>query len=307
MKSETIVEETRRSISMRLGMAPPWSRLLAKKSISKDTSTISVHAFSATVESDEIEDEARVKQGGKGWWAWRRQAWSCFSLRRRRRPPLPPSSHLHNNAFALALVFFSLGALLVAGLASSVLRRSKSAGISSSPFLSFLSPSSSRNVITSYAPPRNWTSPAAAVRVVDGDTVVAAGIVVRLLGMDAPEDGQLCGRKERKWGARGRRDCGAEATRALRGLVAGRSLRCERQGTERYGRALARCFVVKRRSFFFWIPFRRSSGDGPVDVDIGEWMLEEGPRGLLPRLHQRLPRGGERGQKGEEGDLGRRV
>lgn len=193
--------------------------------------------------------------------------------------------------------------------------------------------SSSKNrkddtVITSYAPPRNWTSPPAAVRVVDGDTVVAAGIVVRLLGMDAPEDGQLCGRKGRRrrvwriwrrswllpWRAAATDDknryarahstcqapnddsstsgssssyydCGAEATRALRGLVAGRPLRCERKGTDRYGRALARCFVSAGggkgkgksllSSFSFSAPFfSRDSGD--YSVDIGEWMLRRG-------------------------------
>lgn len=297
-------------------MAPRWSLLPAKKgSFSKDTSAVSVHAFSAAArrKSEEIKGEGREKpRGGKGWWVWRR----------RRRPPLPlPPRHLHNNQnssalFALALVFFSLGALLVAGLAS----KSKAAASAE---------------IASYAPPRNWTSPPAAVRVVDGDTVVAAGIVVRLLGMDAPEDGQLCGRKRRGrilplWGekdkknnfffssrARGRRgateeasspsspssffsrwlllltlpskprqappqqanryDCGTEATRALRCLVAGKSLRCERKGTDRFGRALARCFVDETQSLFSVIPFLRDSGSasgGPIDV--GEWMLRRG-------------------------------
>ena len=178
--------------------------------------------------------------------------------------------------------------------------------------------------IISYAPPRNWTSPPAAVRVVDGDTVVAAGIVVRLLGMDAPEDGQLCGRGRRRRGraaeeqaslssffslsllsrwlryttgknhandssssssssSKNSYDCGAEATRALRGLVVGRRLRCERSGTDRYGRALARCYVVdgtRKKSLFssffsfFSAPFREGAQADPID--IGEWMLRRG-------------------------------
>ena len=74
-------------------------------------------------------------------------------------------------------------------------------------------------------------------------------------------------------------DCGAEATRALRGLVAGRSLRCERKGTDRYGRALARCFVDGKKGLFFSVvPFLRERGGGVSGgpVDIGEWMLRRG-------------------------------
>ena len=298
-------------------MPPPWSRrLLAKKNRLKETSAVNVHAFSSTERKNEIKGEEREKPGGKRWKAWRLQSVFFQWRRRPRRPPPSPLNSNNNNnnnnssnnsgsAFVLALVFFSLGALLVAGLASSVLR-SKAVATSVFPPSFFLSSNSAataaaaaEDITTSYAPPKNWTSPPAAVRVVDGDTVVAAGIVVRLLGMDAPEDGQPCGRRRGRrlpWTAGKDRagtrqaprdsasgsssyDCGAEATRALRGLVAGRPLRCERRGTDRYGRALARCYVSggKSKRFFFFsfsAPFRHS-GDGD-SIDIGEWMLRRG-------------------------------
>ena len=58
---------------------------------------------------------------------------------------------------------------------------------------------------------------------------------MRLFGVDAPEAGQTCGRAGGDWA------CGAFATAALRGLVAGREVACEARGTDRYGRTLAVC------------------------------------------------------------------
>lgn len=309
-------------------MAPPWSsRLLSKKcSRSKESSSaVDVHAWSTGRNNAAEDGTTREKTRWRQGWAWRFRR-----LRRRPRCPLPPS-HLHDDnnnnsisAFALALVFFSLGVLLVAGTASSYLRSKITAtsvsSSSSSSFSRLLSLSlSSSGVVTSYAPPKNWTSPPDAVRVVDGDTIVAAGIVVRLLGMDAPEDGQLCSsrrrrRKKKRWGVQRREkekretssssffsqwwrlllsplmskkkakpqapsrsyDCGAEATRVLRGLVSGKSLRCERKGTDKYGRALSRCFVDRRKSLFSWLPPLRDNNKSSKSIDIGEWMLREG-------------------------------
>ena len=69
--------------------------------------------------------------------------------------------------------------------------------------------------------------------------------------------------------------------------MAGKSLRCERKkGTDRYGRALARCFIENRRrgvffSLLFSFPFRDrndkiSSSSNKSLIDIGEWMLRQG-------------------------------
>ena len=73
--------------------------------------------------------------------------------------------------------------------------------------------------------------------VVDGDTLRIGGEAFRLEGIDAPELAQTCG----SWPA------GEEARRALARLIASRSerqgVRCERGGTDRYGRTTARCFA----------------------------------------------------------------
>ena len=273
-------------------------------------------------------------------------------------PPLASSSPPHqpeqSHLFALALVFFSLGALLVSGSR----RRSSRARQ-----LFFL-------LRRRRTPPRtlpfrrNWTSPPAAVRVVDGDTVVAAEITVRLLGMDAPEDGQLCSRRgiggspslgekdkknnfffssraeggeerQRRHLRRRRRrhssspaghalrpafessrsssssqtyDCGTEATRALRCLVAGKSLRCERKGTDRYGRALARCFVNETQFFSFFSCFlllfpseiaAATSSSASSSVSISANGCSSG-HAVSSSDSRALPRGRERKAKKEQ-------
>lgn len=74
-----------------------------------------------------------------------------------------------------------------------------------------------------------------AVRVVDGDSLEAAGERIRLYGIDAPELSQTC----RKAGAD--YACGQEAREALKRLAGGRAVECEGHGRDRYGRLLAVC------------------------------------------------------------------
>jgi endonuclease YncB( thermonuclease family) len=78
-------------------------------------------------------------------------------------------------------------------------------------------------------------------RVVDGDTISIDEVRIRLEGIDAPEAGQTC---QRRWF--GAWPCGSAATAALQGLLAGQSVRCERRGTDKYGRVLGVCFVAGR-------------------------------------------------------------
>lgn len=74
--------------------------------------------------------------------------------------------------------------------------------------------------------------------VIDGDTLDVAGERVRLEGIDAPERGQSCLRKDGKsW------RCGRAATRALRKLVRGRVVKCAALGRGVYGRILGACSV----------------------------------------------------------------
>lgn len=75
-------------------------------------------------------------------------------------------------------------------------------------------------------------------RVIDGDTIEIGAKRIRLEGIDAPEAGQECSRPpEGKW------SCGETATRELAALVAGKDVRCDSRGLDRYGRTLAVCWV----------------------------------------------------------------
>ncbi len=74
-------------------------------------------------------------------------------------------------------------------------------------------------------------------RVLDGDTVEVAGERIRLIGIDAPEEGQHCAAAGRAW------PCGDEATAYLAGLAGGREVACEVYGRDRWQRALAVCWL----------------------------------------------------------------
>lgn len=100
--------------------------------------------------------------------------------------------------------------------------------------------------------------------VVDGDTLVVAGVTVRLKGVDAPESGQMCyASASGGWLARPRRpyDCGAVATRALTRHLRGRPVTCVGVSKDKYGRRLARCYARH------WLR---------ADVDVGVWLLDHG-------------------------------
>lgn len=92
------------------------------------------------------------------------------------------------------------------------------------------------------APDRAVEYVAGQARVVDGDTLDIAGTRIRLEGIDAPESGQQCIRSSR--GMHGASwSCGADATRALAALVAGREVRCEGSERDSYDRLIAICRV----------------------------------------------------------------
>ncbi|MGB3407826.1 MAG: thermonuclease family protein [Jannaschia sp.] len=77
------------------------------------------------------------------------------------------------------------------------------------------------------------------IRVVDADTIdIGASETIRLIGIDAAEGAQEC------LAADGRvLPCGQMATDAARALYGGRRADCRVEGTDRYGRFLATCFV----------------------------------------------------------------
>jgi endonuclease YncB( thermonuclease family) len=74
--------------------------------------------------------------------------------------------------------------------------------------------------------------PAAAQTIIDGDTIKLNGTTYRLWGIDAAENHQSCADG---WPA------GTEATKALAGLMAGKTIACEAKTTDRYGRTVAIC------------------------------------------------------------------
>ena len=74
-------------------------------------------------------------------------------------------------------------------------------------------------------------------RVIDGDTIDVAGERIRFHGIDAPESGQTCIAGGVTW------PCGQRATAALVEFIGDSPVRCEGQGTDRYGRTIAACTV----------------------------------------------------------------
>jgi len=75
-------------------------------------------------------------------------------------------------------------------------------------------------------------------RVIDGDSLVVAGVEIRLYGIDAPEYRQYCFRRGRPWA------CGIDAARVLRTLIANRPVACRSHEVDRYGRTVASCSVA---------------------------------------------------------------
>lgn len=74
-------------------------------------------------------------------------------------------------------------------------------------------------------------------KVIDGDTIVVAGELVRLHGIDAPELDQTF------WWRGERIACGMMALAALEALTAGIELRCRAIERDRHGRLVAKVFA----------------------------------------------------------------
>jgi endonuclease YncB( thermonuclease family) len=88
--------------------------------------------------------------------------------------------------------------------------------------------------------------------VIDGDTIDMSGFRIRLQGIDAPESNQTCtDTNNRTW------PCGRAATRELVDHLAGRQLKCESSGLDRYRRVLAVCAL-------------------PDGSDVNAWLVQQG-------------------------------
>lgn len=77
------------------------------------------------------------------------------------------------------------------------------------------------------------------IKVIDGDTIKADKLNLRMLYIDAPESKQKCKTVEGKvW------DCGKESTEYLKKLIGtGKDVVCKISGKDRYKRNLAHCFL----------------------------------------------------------------
>lgn len=74
--------------------------------------------------------------------------------------------------------------------------------------------------------------------VIDGDTIEIHGKRIRLFGIDAPEDGQLCD------DARGKAyRCGQRAALALSDKIGRQTVSCEPRDIDRYKRVVAVCRI----------------------------------------------------------------
>ena len=81
--------------------------------------------------------------------------------------------------------------------------------------------------------------PVTVTQVIDGDSLKSGKLRIRLFGIDAPEQKQLCKQADGSIWA-----CGRAASAAMGDIVAGAArLRCELLYTDRYGRLVMRCFA----------------------------------------------------------------
>jgi endonuclease YncB( thermonuclease family) len=88
-------------------------------------------------------------------------------------------------------------------------------------------------------------------RIVDGDTIYAGTVKIRLSGVDAPETDQLClDAHGQSW------TCGIEAKTRLQAFSRDRTWVCQLAGTDRYGRYLGSCSI-----------------DGE---DVSQWLVRNG-------------------------------
>lgn len=75
----------------------------------------------------------------------------------------------------------------------------------------------------------------------NGGTVFARPIVVRIYGIDAPETGQKCQRPKGTW------NCSQAAIDALAKMTAGKTVHCDPRGRDEYKRLIAKCSTKGER------------------------------------------------------------
>ncbi|WP_413154639.1 thermonuclease family protein [Bartonella sp. cb54] len=71
--------------------------------------------------------------------------------------------------------------------------------------------------------------------IIDGDSITISSVIIRLIGIDAPELRQFCGTKESRY------PCGLEAKKYLKQLIANQPITCYWYKKDKYHRILATC------------------------------------------------------------------
>ena len=131
------------------------------------------------------------------------------------------------------------------------------------------------------------TAPAAGlsgpVTITDGDTVRFGDVKIRLIGMDALEARQTCKLDGERY------PCGTRATEALREIIAGREVRCEHRGLDRYGRVLGDCYAGEDslsaemvRAGWSFVDPRFGQDHVGLETEARERQREGGRMGLAP-------------------------
>src|SRR5262249_53290789 len=124
-----------------------------------------------------------------------------------------------------------------------------------------------------------------AAQVIDGDSLVVAGVEIRLYGIDAPEYRQYCFRRGRPWACRG------DATRTLRAVIANRQVDCRSREEDRYGRTVASCAVEGRDLGAAMVAGAMPSPTAPISWKNSPRAMPAAASG--PRVSSRPPPGAQ--------------
>lgn len=78
--------------------------------------------------------------------------------------------------------------------------------------------------------------------IIDGDSIMISSTMIRLVGIDAPELHQFCGKRDTRY------PCGLEAKRYLEKLIANQPVTCYWHKKDKYRRILATCKTKQVRN-----------------------------------------------------------
>lgn len=120
--------------------------------------------------------------------------------------------------------------------------------------------------------------------VVDGDTLEINGITIRLHGIDAPEKGQWCKNAKGKLYR-----CGEKSTIALKKITEGKTVTCNINGRDRYGRSVGTCyFVSMKRPWGDVLGGSLKAIGGSSEREVQQRLNRNPPKRILVKLNSWL-------------------